>query len=46
MKIILSVSDPNVYARFLGAPALHPLVNVIHYDEVEPDLRDEDVRRA
>ena len=36
MKNILSVSDPNVYARFLGAPALHPLVNVIHYDEVSP----------
>ena len=69
MKNILSVSDPNVYARFLGAPVLHPLVSVIHYDEVspihsslnrygvyglfiqrelseEPDLRDEDVRRA
>ena len=36
MKNILSVSDPNVYARFLGAPVLHPLVNVIHYDEVSP----------
>ena len=36
MKNILSVSDPNVYARFLGAPILHPLVNVIHYDEVSP----------
>ena len=30
MKTILPVSDPNVYARFLGAPVLHPLVNVIH----------------
>ena len=36
MKNILSVSDPNVYARFLGAPVLHPLVSVIHYDEVSP----------
>ena len=36
MKTILPVSDPNVYARFLGAPVLHPLVNVIHYDEVSP----------
>ena len=30
MKNILSVSDPNVYARFLGAPILRPLGNVIH----------------
>ena len=36
MKTILSVSEPNVYARFLGAPVLHPLVSVIHYDEVSP----------
>ena len=36
MKTILSVSEPNVYARFLGASVLHPLVAVIHYDEVSP----------
>jgi len=36
MKIILSVSDPNVYARHVHAPVLHPLVSVIHYDEVSP----------
>ena len=36
MKNILHISDPNVYARFLGAPQLHPLVSVIHYDEVSP----------
>lgn len=36
MKNILHVSFPNVYADFLGAPALHPLVSVIHYDEVSP----------
>lgn len=36
MKTILSVSEPNVYARFLGAPVLHQLVAVIHYDEVSP----------
>ena len=36
MKNVLSVSEPNVYARFLGAPVLHPLVAVIHYDEVSP----------
>ena len=36
MKNILHVSDPNVYARYLNAPVLHPLVSVIHYDEVSP----------
>ena len=36
MKNILKLSDPNVYARFLHAPVLHPLVSVIHYDEVSP----------
>ena len=36
MKNILHVSDPNIYASYLGAPTLHPLVNVIHYDEVSP----------
>ena len=36
MKNILKLSDPNVYARFLNAPVLHPLVSIIHYDEVSP----------
>ena len=36
MKDILRISGPNDYARFLGAPVLHPLVSVIHYDEVSP----------
>ncbi len=36
MKSILHISNPNVYARFVGAPQLHPLVSVIHYDEVSP----------
>ena len=36
MKTILQVSEPSVYASYLGAPTLHPLVNVIHYDEVSP----------
>jgi AraC-like DNA-binding protein len=36
MKNILRVSDPNVYARYVHAPVLHPLVSVIHYDEVSP----------
>jgi len=36
MKNILHVSNPNVYARSVGARELHPLVSVIHYDEVSP----------
>jgi len=36
MKKILQVSDPNVYARSVKAAVLHPLVSVIHYDEVSP----------
>ena len=36
MKNILHVSNPNIYARFVGARELHPLVSVIHYDEVSP----------
>ena len=36
MKNNLQISDPNVYARSVNAPVLHPLVSVIHYDEVSP----------
>ena len=36
MRNILHITDPNVYARSVGAPELHPLVSVIHYDEVSP----------
>ena len=36
MKSILHITAPNVYARSIGAPELHPLVSVIHYDEVSP----------
>ena len=36
MKTILHVSNPNDYANYLNAPILHPLVSVIHYDEVSP----------
>ena len=36
MKNVLALSDPNVYAHYLHAPVLHPLVSVIHYDEVSP----------
>ena len=36
MKKILKVDTPNDYARFVEAPELHPLVSVIHYDELPP----------
>ena len=36
MKKILKVDNPNDYARFVEAPELHPLVNIIHYDELAP----------
>ena len=36
MKRILRVASPNDYARFVEAPVLHPLVSIIHYDELEP----------
>ena len=35
MKKILKVHNVNDYARYIGAPELHPLVAVIHYDELE-----------
>ena len=35
MKKILKVNNVNDYARYIGAPVLHPLVSVIHYDELE-----------
>ncbi|MBR3456003.1 MAG: helix-turn-helix transcriptional regulator [Bacteroidaceae bacterium] len=36
MKKILKVNTPNDYARFVDAPELHPLVSIIHYDELAP----------
>ena len=36
MKNILHITDPNVYARSVNAPVLHPLVSVIHYYQVSP----------
>ena len=35
MEKVLSVHSVNDYARYVGAPVLHPLVSVIHYDELE-----------
>lgn len=36
MKNVLQVSEPNVYGRYVNAPVLHPLVSIVHYDEVSP----------
>lgn len=36
MKKILKVDSPNDYARFVDAPVLHPLLSIIHFDELEP----------
>ena len=36
MKKILKVNSPNDFARFVDAPELHPLVSIIHYDELPP----------
>ncbi len=35
MEKILKVHNVNDYARYIGAQELHPLVSVIHYDELE-----------
>jgi len=36
MRNILKLDSPNDYARFVDAPVLHPLVSIIHYDELAP----------
>ncbi len=36
MKKILKIDGPNVYADYVGAPNLHPLIAVISYDDVSP----------
>ena len=35
MRKILKVDSPNDYARFVEAPVLHPLVSIVHYDELQ-----------
>ena len=36
MEKILKIDTPNDYARFVDAPEQHPLVSIIHYDELPP----------
>ncbi len=33
---ILKVDNPNVFARHVSAPEIHPLISVIHFDEIAP----------
>lgn len=35
MKNILKISNPNDYGIYVGAPVLHPLVSIVHYDELK-----------
>lgn len=35
MEKILKVHNVNDYARYIGAPVMHELVSIIHYDELE-----------
>ncbi len=35
MKKVLNVESVNDYARYVGAEELHPLISVVHYDELE-----------
>ena len=36
MKKILKVDNPNDFARYVEAPVLHPLISIIHFDELAP----------
>lgn len=35
MEKVIKIDSVNDYARYVDAPVLHPLVSVIHYDELE-----------
>ncbi|MBR0030560.1 MAG: AraC family transcriptional regulator [Bacteroidales bacterium] len=35
MEKVLKVQNVNDYANYVGAPVLHPLVSVVHYDELD-----------
>lgn len=39
MKKVLNIREPNVYARHLEAEVLHPLICVVHFDELEKGVR-------
>jgi hypothetical protein len=39
MKKVLNIREPNVYTRHLEAEVIHPLISVIHFDELEKGMR-------
>ena len=39
MKKLLNIREPNVYARHLEAEVVHPLISVVHFDELEKGVR-------
>jgi hypothetical protein len=39
MKKVLNIREPNVYARHLEAEVIHPLISVVHFDELEKGVR-------
>ncbi|MBR4459901.1 MAG: AraC family transcriptional regulator, partial [Paludibacteraceae bacterium] len=39
MKKLLNIREPNVYARHVGAKELHPLISVVHFDELKDGVR-------
>lgn len=39
MKKVLHLTNPNVYADYVNAPVLHPLVSIVHLDELAPFRR-------
>lgn len=34
MKRILKITNPNDYGEYVGAEYLHPLISIVHYDEL------------
>ena len=36
MKKILKVDSPNDFAQYVEAPVLHPMMSIIHFDELAP----------
>lgn len=34
MKKVLRITNPNVYAAYVNAPPLHPLVCILRYEEL------------
>ena len=34
MKKVLRITNPNVYASYVNAPPLHPLVCILRYEEL------------